>query len=191
MSKITVDVNDARAIAQIDELLKRAGGRELYGVIGNTILNRIRLCFRLGIDPWGDAWRPIKWRAARTRANGSRTKTGNRQASANAAGTPGQPLRDTGRLNRSITSKADRSGVTIGTNLIYAPVHQFGATIVPVNAKRLVFPGPNGALIFAKKSVIPARPFLPLRQGGIVALPPAWSAVVVRAIKRHLLVTGG
>ncbi len=55
----------------------------------------------------------------------------------------------------------DVSGHTArwGTGWIGAPVHQFGATIVPGNAKALAFKA-GGKTVFAKKVVIPARPFL-------------------------------
>ncbi len=130
-----------------------------FAVIGSRIASRVRLCFKLGIDPWGSPWAKLKFRK-------------------------GQPLKDTGRLRSSVVSKPDSTGVTVGTNLIQAPVHQFGATIVPVKAKRLVFPGPGGGLIFAKKVVIPARPFLPL-QGNQVVLPAEWSASVVSALRTY------
>ncbi len=39
----------------------------------------------------------------------------------------GQPLRDTGRLMNSITRKATGSEVRVGTNVVYAAVHHFGA----------------------------------------------------------------
>lgn len=38
-----------------------------------------------------------------------------------------EPLRDTGRLQRSITSAVVGDKAIVGTNVIYAPVHQFGA----------------------------------------------------------------
>lgn len=40
---------------------------------------------------------------------------------------PYQILADSGRLRDSITSKADKVSVTVGTNVEYAAVHQFGA----------------------------------------------------------------
>ncbi len=163
MAKILIRISDAGVkakLAALDNATKDM--RPVYATIGRVLVNRIRLCFKLGIDPWGNPWQALKFRK-------------------------GQPLRDTGRLNRSIVSKVDASGVTVGTNLIYAPVHQFGATIVPKNKPRLVFPGPNGNLIFAKKVTIPARPFMPLRRGAqVVALPPDWSVLVVRAIRNYL-----
>lgn len=163
MAKITFKVDDSRAVAKLKLLEKAAANPQpVYATIGRVLVNRIRLCFKLGIDPWNSPWAALKLRK-------------------------GQPLRDTGRLQRSITSRVDSTGVTVGTNLIYAPTHQFGATIEPKKAKRLVFPGPSGKLIFAKKVVVPARPFLPLRRAGAtVALPPGWSLDVVRAIKSYL-----
>jgi phage virion morphogenesis protein len=153
----------ARANAKLTALTAAlANPQPLYATIGRVLVNRVRLCFKLGIDPWGSPWAALKIRK-------------------------GQPLRDTGRLQRSITSQADGTGVTVGTNVFYAPTHQFGATIYPKTAKRLVFPGPGGRMIFAKKVVVPARPFLPLRRsGGTVALPPDWSVLATDAIKRYL-----
>lgn len=39
----------------------------------------------------------------------------------------GQPLRDTNRLMNSITSQPGKDSVRIGTNVVYAGVHHFGA----------------------------------------------------------------
>lgn len=162
--KLTVKVDAAGASKKIRALEKAlASPVGAYRVIGARLITKIRLCFKLGIDPWGSPWLALKLRK-------------------------GNPLRDTGRLGASVTAKADDTGVSIGTNLIQAPVHQFGATIVPVKAKRLVFPGPGGkGLIFAKKVVIPARPFLPLTKAGAVELPEKWRADVINALKAYLL----
>ena len=166
MGKLLFRIDDGgakRKLAALDAATSDM--RPVYETIGRVLVNRIRLGFKLGIDPWGSPWAKLKIRQ-------------------------GQPLRDSGRLQRSITSAPDSQGVTVGTNLLYAPVHQFGATITPKKAKRLVFPGPNGKLIFAKKSVIPARPYLPLRRGsGAVVLPPAWSVLVVNALKAYFTKT--
>ena len=134
----------------------------VFRTVGSVLVRKINLGFKLGIDPFGNPWTKLKLRK-------------------------GQPLRDTGRLQRSITAKADAKGVTVGTNVAYARTHQFGATIEPKKAKRLVFQGPGGRLIFAKKVVIPARPFLPLRADAqVAALPPDWSVAVVRAIRNYI-----
>lgn len=183
---LKIAVDDAKVQAKIAQLAG-ADMKPAFEAVGRVIATRVRLCFKLGIDPWGSPWVAIKWRAPRRTNDRKRlSATGRRQAAANAAGKAGQPLRDTGRMNRSITSVADATGVTVGTNVKYARVHQHGATIVPKTAKRLVFPGPDGTLIFAKKVTIPARPFLPLRPNTTtVALPPDWSVSVVRALRLH------
>jgi len=50
--------------------------------------------------------------------------------------------------------------VTLSTNLRYAAVHEFGATIRPVKAKALRFALPGGGFATVKQAVIPARPFM-------------------------------
>lgn len=203
-----IDVGDGAA-AKIDALEKAAGSmRPIYETVGNVLLNRVRLCFKLGIDPWGTPWQRIKWRAPsvqqvtgkyggyrdKINKDGSLAYTakGKKQLAANAAasagtGSAGKPLVDTGALRNSITSRADDEGVTVGTNLRQARLHQFGGTIVPKKAKMLAFPGPNGMILFAKRVTIPARPYMPLRRGAqIVELPPSWSLLVAKAFKQHL-----
>ncbi|HYW76729.1 MAG TPA: phage virion morphogenesis protein [Gammaproteobacteria bacterium] len=77
----------------------------------------------------------------------------------------GQVLnRRTGRLSRSIHSEpARREGSTIlgrvGTNLIYAPVHEFGATIRAKRAKYLRFKV-GGQWVMKEQVTIPARPYM-------------------------------
>ena len=71
-------------------------------------------------------------------------------------------------LQRYITFATAGNQVTVGSNRIYAAVHQFGATIRPKNARALVFrlgrAGPRGGkssgLVHAKSVTIPARPYL-------------------------------
>ena len=73
-------------------------------------------------------------------------------------GTPSK-LQDSGRLKNSITRLYDNTSAVVGTNVIYAGIHQFGGTIKPKRAKALRF---NGR--FAKQVTIPARPFLHLEE---------------------------
>lgn len=49
-------------------------------------------------------------------------------------------LLDTGLLRNSIQAKATRDELIVSSNLQYAGVHQWGATIVPVKAKFLCIP---------------------------------------------------
>lgn len=122
-----------------------------------VLRTRIQLAFRQAKAPSGAAWPALKLRL-------------------------GQPLRDTGRLYGSITTRREGDGVVVGTNLkipgspnSLGAVHQFGMTIKPKKGPFLVFarPGAKG-LVFAKQVTIPARPFMPLDADGKVDLPPAW-----------------
>lgn len=148
-----------------------------WETIGASIKTQVNLGFRMARDPWGNPWPAVKFRTR------------------NGKPVPGpyQPLRDTGRMQRSIYALADNTGVTVGLNVkapsgaSIASVHQFGATITPKRGQYLVFDGPNG-LIRTKSVTIPARPFLPIRTpGGPVDLPPIWSKVVVDRIRPFLV----
>jgi phage gpG-like protein len=204
-SSIKVDIDGSIGSAKLKAFDSAVGDmRPVFDIVGNKLLNRIRLCFKLGVDPWGSPWQAIKWRAPsvkqatgkfggtwdKRKKDGSLdyTDKGRKQMQSNASGKPGQPLRDTGRLQRSISALADGNGVTIGTNLVQARLQQFGGTIVPKRAKVLAFPGPDGELIFTKKVTIKARPYLPLRRGTppAVDLPPSWSLLITQAIKEHI-----
>jgi phage virion morphogenesis protein len=71
----------------------------------------------------------------------------------------GRTLTDTARLVQSITHKVAGKSVMVGTNLIYAAIHQFGGTIRPRRGKYLRFR--SGGRYAQKQSVtLPARPFL-------------------------------
>ncbi|MEW6263376.1 MAG: phage virion morphogenesis protein [Thermodesulfobacteriota bacterium] len=79
----------------------------------------------------------------------------------------GQTLRDSGRLYKSIVSKAYADRAVIGTNVIYALIHQTGGrtpahVIRPKTKKALFWPGarhPVGA-VRHPGSNIPPRPYL-------------------------------
>lgn len=93
--------------------------------------------------------------------SGKRWKT-----SIRAAETGGKTLISAGQLRNSIKSGADTTGFAVGTNVIHAATHQFGAsgrTIRAKNAKLLRFR--VGGRWVSKREVkvdIPARPFLGL-----------------------------
>lgn len=75
----------------------------------------------------------------------------------------GKTLSDSGQLRGSITSDPSSNQVAVGTNKIYAGVHQFGATISAKSAPFLMFNLPGGLGLRKVKEVqIPARPFLGL-----------------------------
>lgn len=174
MAKIEIKVSDKKVAAALAEMQHAAESqRALLEVVGRKVANRVRLGFRSGTAPNGQRWKPLRFRE-------------------------GEPLRDTKRLNNSITTRLGDDYVDVGTNVKYGPVHQFGAVIRPKpgfwathskagpgrRPKMLVFKGPHG-LVFAKQVTIPARPFLPLDRAGNVSLPPDWGADVLSALRRH------
>lgn len=78
-------------------------------------------------------------------------------------GTAGKPKVRTGTLRRSIESDVDRQynslvGVLF-SNVVYAATQEEGRTIVPRVKDWLRFQV-GGQYVFAKKVIIPARPFL-------------------------------
>jgi phage virion morphogenesis protein len=148
----------------------------MLDAIGADLKKRVQLNFRNSQSPEGVAWEPLKSRS-------------------------GKPLLDSGRLRDSIDSQTNGDGVSIGTNVIYAAVHQFGHTFNRqarqhtlnfrqtrngnvgnrfVRANRANFS--QQVTIGAHSVTIPARPFLPTN-----GLPPAWQDSIVRIIARHLL----
>ncbi len=68
-------------------------------------------------------------------------------------------LTESGRLRDSINAQPSRDMVRVGTNVIYAAIHQFGGTIVPKSATHLVFRLASG-LVLADSVTLPSRPYL-------------------------------
>jgi phage gpG-like protein len=148
-------------------ILDAAQDKELMEGVGRAIRTQVELGFRGAKDPYGVAWAGLKFRA-------------------------GTPLSNTRRLRNSITYQADEGGVTVGTNVCYAIVHQFGATITATPGVKggtglcgyqrkgkatLAFMTPGG-WVNAKQVTIPARPFMPDQRG----LPKAWGLAIRREI---------
>ncbi|MFW2176652.1 MULTISPECIES: phage virion morphogenesis protein [unclassified Moraxella] len=76
-------------------------------------------------------------------------------------GGAGWILQDTGKLKKSITSSHTIDTATVGTNLKYAPTHQFGATQGQYGYTKRNSPIPWGD--------IPARPFIPMDKNGDIS----------------------
>lgn len=88
----------------------------------------------------------------------------------------GKTLTDSGHLRDSIQHVASNGSVEIGTNVVYARIHNFGGTIKPKTAKALSFflPGisANGGpgQVFAKSVTMPKREFLGLNDDDLALL---------------------
>lgn len=111
-------------------------------VTASLYKKKINLCFEQARSPYGQNWRA--------------TLAGNK------------PLSGSGVLKRSVVVRVSGTQIKISSGVVYAGVHQFGATI---NAKNdfLTFRAGN---VWARKTsvTIPARPFLPDR-----GMPSAWA----------------
>lgn len=97
----------------------------------------------------------------------------------------GPTLHDSGRLMRSITHLPAPREVEIGSNLIYAGVHQAGATIRPKAGGALAFTLANGAFVLAGEVTIPARPYLGVSEeegDEIEGLAAAWFSEPMGAV---------
>jgi phage virion morphogenesis protein len=106
--------------------------------IGAYLVSSVQRRFQTGVAPDGTAWLT----SIRARLFGGKTMLGS----------PPQ-------LMPSIAHEATRDQVEVGSNKVYAAVHQLGATIHAKNAPTLKFR--IGERWISKPSVvIPARPFL-------------------------------
>lgn len=100
-----------------------------------------------------------------------------------------QGLIDEGRLRASIEAKAITDlEVVIGTNVIYAAIHEFGGVITPKTAKYLRFYWEKiGQWVVTKSVTIPARPYLrPALDNSVKAIERAIKAVLLFHIEKIL-----
>lgn len=179
-----------KALRELDKLGSPAVTNVAAKNVAVAMATEVQLTFRKEQTPDGDKWSPIKG-SKRRKGKGKR---GNKI------------LRDTGRLANSITGTSSGDTVMVGTNVEYAPYHQFGtqgrksasSRQQPVRAGGGFQPFISKAKAAKKKSgsvafrtlnfkegggKIPARPFLPLE-----GLPKAWqdsaARVIVEVLKR-------
>lgn len=117
----------------------------VMAAIGTGLVESTHERFERAVDPGGQAWAPLLPAYAAIKRG-----PGILRAAGMAGGLMG-----------SITRRAGRDRVEVGTNKIYAGVHQHGATIRANKAKALVF-RLAGGMVMAKSVTIPARPFLGL-----------------------------
>lgn len=112
----------------------------VMAAIGTGLVSSTHMRFVTQTDPDGGAWRSLSTGYAATKRNA-------------------RILTESSRLRDSINSRPSAAEVRVGTNVIYAAPHQFGATIRPKSASHLWF-RIGGALIKALSVTLPPRPFL-------------------------------
>lgn len=108
MVSVRTSIEDAAVRGALDAL-GHAGEhlRPAFEDIGESLVASTQGRFERGVAPDGTPWLP----------------------SLRAKEQSGQTLVDTGRLKSSVTHQADDAGVTVGTNVAYAAIHQFGGQI--------------------------------------------------------------
>lgn len=155
----------------VDRGVGRAFSR-LVGVMGNTtpvmaaigtgVVGSTHRRFVSQTAPGGEKWAPLHPDYKATKRN---TRI----------------LTESTHLRESINARPSRDEVRVGTNVVYAGVHQFGATIKPKTSSHLVFRLASG-MAFAKSVTIPARPFLGLDDADEEMI----ADIVFRALDREL-----
>jgi len=135
VSGVTIEIDTKPVLHMLQRVAERLDDMTpVMRAIGAVVVNQTDEAFEQGQSPAGKPWKP----SARVREKG------------------GQTLIDSARLRNSITSEASAKQVEVGTNVIYAAIHQLGGVIRPKTKKALAFGG-----IVRKSVTMPARPFLP------------------------------
>lgn len=137
--KLDIDISD-EFLDWLDKLATRCQHREpLMNKVAGIMLDAVDENFVQGGRP---AWKPLTSR-------------------------DGKPLMKSGRLHGSIEPFADNDQAVVGTNVVYARIHQEGGKtrphiIRPRHKKALRFNGRFARQVNHPGSDIPARPFLSL-----------------------------
>jgi len=143
--------------------------RPLMATLARHAKSRVLLGFMTGTDPYGAPWKKPKHRS-------------------------GQPLRDTGNLRNNFNTRADENTAQVGTNVKYAPIHQFGfkgpetvkahiRMITQAFGHPVSPPKPVHVKAHTRFMDMPARPFLPEPAKG---LPNAWRQDFLTVIEGYL-----
>ena len=150
-----------RALRSVRRFLSEGGLRGVLDDIGRRLETSTVHRFKTETAPDGTPWKPSLASYSRGPARGG-------------AGNPdrGQTLTATGRLRASITRIVGEDVLRVGTNVVYAAIHQFGGktpprTIRPRDRKALAWPGAAHPVRAVRHpgSKIPARPFLGISPG--------------------------
>jgi phage virion morphogenesis protein len=142
----TVALKDRDVQRALGDLAHKGGGvaKAALKNIGVAMVKSVRKRFDAEQAPDGTPWKPL--------------------SPAYRAGKKGPKiLQDSGMrgglLGSIVWQLRGSDAVAIGTNKIYAAIHQFGGVVLPKRGDFLVF-RLGDKLIFARKVVIPARQFL-------------------------------
>ena len=137
MTVLRIDVRADETQKLLAELQRRTGNiQPAMEGIGQILVSNTQQRFVDQVDPDGLPWKELSAVTLSRRRK---------------AGSGAQILRDTGRLASSISYKVTGGTVELGTNVVYAGTHQYGAKKGSYGRTRKGGPIPWGD--------IPARPF--------------------------------
>lgn len=181
--KVGIEIDD-REVRELFATLVRKGAdlSPVMREIAATLEAATQLRFKEGVAPTGAPWLPLSAVTRATRAKRSRSKGA--AAVARALAGPMQPLLDTGRLRGSITSRYSAKQAVVGTNLVYAPIHQFGfrgPQAVKPHARRSRKGGTHQVGGHTRNMNVPARPYF--------GLSAADRAEVLDILREHIAST--
>jgi len=142
MAGVTLTVR-AEGLRETEAALSRAADatqhpRVLMNRVGAVLESSTRARFRTGLAPDGTPWKP----SIRALVKGGKT------------------LVDHAHLRDSITHDAEDRKTEVGSNLIYAAIHQFGGIIRAKAGGYLTFQIPGVGWRRVASVAIPARPYL-------------------------------
>ena len=139
--RVTVNVRPKQT--ELDGMIKRLENLQpALEPAADALVKLVDDSFLNAQTPWGDAWKPLAESTIRRKGSS-------------------RPLVDSGVLKNSITAKAEKLRILLGTNVPYAGFHQFGT--------------PN----------IPKREFLPVKDGEFPTEGPAGRTLAL--IKKYIL----
>lgn len=134
MVALRIKSNDTQVTSWLNKLMQgTANPTPVLKLIGNQVANTTKVeRFKTETAPDGTPWKPLKpeYRKRKLKLKPRRID---------------KTLQSTGALRRSIVWQLEGHSVLVGSNLVYAPIHQLG--------------GRTG------RAMIPARPYLGLSDG--------------------------
>lgn len=175
----TLDVSQLRSfLAQTAAGLRPRDPKKTLAACAVVLKNELKRMMQAGVSPDGTPYAPLK----HARPNGK-----------------SHPLWDTGALVRSVGAGAGHverisgDSLEIGTNLEYAAVHQYGATITPKKGKYLAIPLTMAAKRAGSPRNFPTllKPIMGKRGGVLVGGTPKRRKgvpIVGKAIAQYALV---
>ena len=143
MPEISTQVNGLSNVLGALNGLARVPNCEIHRVIASAIHSRTLIRFKAERAPDGTRWS----KSRRAKEEG------------------GKVLQDTRRLYASIIAKWSDQFAKVGSNLVYAAIHQFGGEIVPREAGALAIPVSDEAKLYGYARRFPRTLHLVWRKG--------------------------